>query len=557
MKSRAIIWVVGVVAVAGWSASARDDFLRATSRDLSVKERQALATRIEELGSADPLVRQRSVRRLVAIGQPAVAELLEVLRHGSEPKQVRNACLALGALGDATSLALLERWLLEEARSEEPSRTALLALARGRTPLSLDFSAALRRLALDAPLATVRESALLCAGARRIGGIASLLQGPLQSERSARVRGCMLVALAESGDAAGAAQLPRFLDGRQGRDPKLRRAALYAASRLGDPLLLPVLLRFEPDRFEVGEFALALGAFAEPAVVDRLGDLLRHHRESAAVAVYSLAQIATPEAKAWLERALQGEFSEVVRSAAALSVADLVDQQRFLRHLRTIALGPTGVPGKAAALLALARIGDAEAAASVADALPLWRDAPLVERGLLLCALTLERPVEELLPAARRDTVPDLWRVAAEIQAGTRDTRLLRERVAEQLTASRGHWLLARDDLRMAVLRDLLELDRDLPRERRADSPDGGFGELPSSPPPASGGSGEGGDAGGGGDGGASDEPDPPRVGDPPGSAVPGVSQRRGRRDPNRIELDLRAWLSDFSPFDTADPFAR
>lgn len=570
MRWRAGSAIVASMVLAAVAVPARDDFLRPTGRDLSAKEREALAERLTQLGDADPLVRQRALHRLVAIGQPAVPALLDVVRKGSESKQVRNACLAVGALRDPTALAQLERWLLDDARSEEPMRTALLALARSRAPLTPELSAALRRLLLEAPLATVRECALLCAGARRVGGLPSLLRTPLQAERSARVRGCMLVALAEAGDPSGAALLPRFLDARQERDTKLRRAALYAAARLADPLLLPPLLRFEPDRFEVADYAVALGAFAEPAVVDALGRLLLHHRERALVAVHSLAQIATPDAKRWLERALEGEFSEGVRGAAALAVADLVDQQRFLPRLRALALAPASVPGKAAALLALARIGDREAAAAVAEALPLWRDPELLERGVLLCAVVLERPLEELLPAERRRLLPELWRIATEIQAEQRDPRLLRERVAEQLHAARAHWLLARDDLRMAVLRDLLELDRDLLPDRR-DAEEAPPGESPRPPPPESGGgggAGGGGDAGGGGgadggggeggggDGGAQ-PPDPPRVGDPPASSLPGVAARRGRRDPNRIEHDLRAWLADYPPFDVAAPFAR
>jgi hypothetical protein len=364
----------------------------------------------------------------------------------------------------------------------------------------------------------------------------------------------MLFALGEAGDAAAAPLIAKFLDSRHARDEKLRRAALHATARLGTPLLLAPLLKFKPDRGEVADYAVALGAFSEPLVVARLGELLRHERERALQAVHSLARIATPEAKEWLERALQGEFSDAVAAASALAVADLVDQQRFLPHLRALALAQASRPGKAEAMLALARIGDVESARSIADALPLWREPALLERGLLFCAVALDRPIEDVVPQQRRDQVLDLWREAVAVEREVAHPDLLKERIAAELKAARAHWLLARDDQRQAVLRLVLELDRDEPAEQRL--PEGGSGVTP--PPSPSGGGGDGGSGeGAGGDSGAGTPPPPdPRPPDTPFGSQPN-GNRRGRHDPTRIELDLRSWLVDFPPFDLADPFAR
>jgi len=524
--------------------SARDDFLRATSRDLNPRERQALDERIAELGHPDPAKRNQAIDLLVAIGRPAVPALVETvrMRRGRDPKLLRNACLALGALGDVTSLALLERWFLEETPPEEPSRATLLALARGRGAPSQELSERLRKLMVDAPIATVRECALLCAGFRKVAGLPEILRGPLQSERVARVRGCMLVALGECGDPAAAALVAPFLDGRKVRDEKLRRAALYAVARLAEPALLAPLLRFEPDHHEVAAFAVALGAYADPAAVNRLGALLQRERERAAVAVFSLANGVSPEAKEWLSRAIAGEFSDRVGAAAALAVADLTDQQRFLPRLRELATARLGEPGKSPALLTLARMGDVEAAATIAEALPLWRDPELLERGLLLCATTLgDRRAEELLPRERSGAVRPLWREIEGIRAGRVDGRLLAERIAAALTAARAHWTLARDDLRMAVLDELLELDKVVFVDPR--DPGSGGGETPppggGGPPPPDG-------SGGG-------APPPPSGG---AGGVDGGPPRRGKQDTARIELDLRPWLIDYPPFELARPFS-
>ncbi|MBM4016150.1 MAG: hypothetical protein FJ293_14470 [Planctomycetes bacterium] len=529
-------------------AAARDDFLRPTSHDLTAREKASLEERIEELGDSDWRVRQRAIRRLVAIGEPALPALQVVLQRSSESKQLRNACLALGAFGETKALTLLERWVLADRRPEEALRAALFGLAHVRGVPNPEFTTQLRRMIESDPLPTVRETAVLCAGVRRLAGLTALLKVPLQSERSARLRGCMLFALGEAGDAAAAPLVAKFLDPRHARDEKLRRAALQATARLGTPLLLAPLLKFEPDRLEVADYAVALGAYSEPAVVARLGELLRHERERAAVAVHSLARIASPEAKEWLERALGGEFSEAVAAAAALAVADLVDQQRFLPHLRTLALAQSSRPGKADALLVLARIGDREAAGAIADALPLWREPALLERGLLFCAVALDRPIEEVMPQHRRDEVPELWRDAVAIERAVAHPGLIKERIADLLHAGRAHWLLARDDQREAVLRAVLELDRDEPVEQRL--PDGG---NPSAPPPPSG---EGEGAGGGGADEAAPPPAEPRPPDSPFGTQPG-GHRRGRHDPTRFEHDLRSWLSDFPPLDRAAPFTR
>ncbi len=545
---------------------ARDDFLRATSGDLTAREKQALEARIAELGHPDHVVRNKAVRRIAAMGKYALPALLETLKRSSDPALLRNVCFALGALGDARSLALLERWFLAELPGEEAARAALLALARGRSPPTPELSERLRKLVLDAPLATIRECALLCAGARRVVGLPEILKGPIQSERSARIRGCMLIALAESEGTSAAPLIAPFLDPRRVRDVNLRRAALYATARLADPALLVPLLKFEPDpRYEVAAYAVALGAFADPLAIERLGKLLVRERERAAVAVFSLANAATPEAKGWLLRALGGDFSDKkVRAAAALAVVGLTDQQRFLPRLRELAMAASTDPGKSAALLALARIGDAEAAAAVAEALPLWRDRELLERGLLLCSTTLDRPLAELLSQERSAPVAELWTEIGQIQASRRDPRLLHERIAAALTAARAHWTLARDDLRMAVLRDLLELDK-VVRDDADEGPgedndvDSGFDAMPKpgeqpdppkddAPPPPDSGGDDGGDDGGG-------APAPPKQGGSEAGA--GLQARRGRPEMARIEVDLRQWLIDYPPFEVADPFAR
>jgi hypothetical protein len=206
----------------------------------------------------------------------------------------------------------------------------------------------------------------------------------------------------------------------------------------------------------------------------------------------------------------------------------------------------------------------------VAKQLGNWRDPVLLTRGLLLCAMTLDTPLEQLLPEAKSAPVADLWKTIAQIEKRRANPKLLDERLALEFTKARGHWLLRRDDRRSASIRELLELDYvPFVAVKGGDGKGGGSGAPPpSGPPPDPGGPGSGGSdgSGGSGSGGSSGgdsggtDPGGPIDGGKGGGTgglggVPG--QRRGKPDTARFELDLRQWLEDFPLFVPSEPFGR
>jgi uncharacterized membrane protein YgcG len=558
-----------VLGALGAAAGARDDFLRGSNRDLSKGERIALEGLVTELGNPDPVVRNRAVRRVAALGRAAIPALEELLNKANDPKLLRNVCLALGTIDDPASFALLEKKIVARDANEDELRAALFAVGRGHGYPATELADALRKLASEASLATVREAALLAAGARKLAGLGDLLKGPAGNEKLARVRGCMLLALAESGDGAAVEALTRALDPKRNRDEMVRRAALAAVAISGEASLLDAVLKAQPDPHELSWWCLALGAFKSDAAVDALERALLHDGAAAADAVYSLASLATPKAREVLRRAIAGEFSPAVAEAACVAVAPLVDEQRYLAGLRAAAASDSdGL--RAAALLTLARIKDHEAASAIAKLLPSWRDPRLLTRGLLLCATTLDTPLEELLPKSKSGPVADLWRTIEQVEKRRANPRLLDERLALEFTRARGHWLLRRDDLRSAAIRELLELDyRYVPAKGGGTIGDGGL--PPPVPPPDPGGPGSGGGSGGsgtggsgsggssGGEGGPSDPGNPNDGGKGGGSG--GLNgpqgQRRAKPDSARFELDLRQWLEDFPIFAPSEPFGR
>jgi HEAT repeat protein len=563
LRRRTTLSIV-IAGALGVAAAARDDFLRGSNRDLSKSERVALETLVGELGNPDPVVRNRTVRHVAALGRAAIPALEELLKKANDPKLLRNVCLALGTIDDPASFALLEKIVVPHEASEDVLRAALFATGRGRGYPAPELADALRRLSVEASLATVREAALLAAGARKVAGLGDLWKGAAGNEKLARVRGCMLLALAESGDAAAVEALARALDPKRNRDEMVRRAALAATALCGEGPLLDAVLKSQPDAHELSAWCLALGAFKSDAAVDALGRALTHDGEKAADAVFSLASLGTPAARDLLRRAIAGEFSPAVAEAACVAVAPLVDEQRYLAGLRAAAESEAeGL--RAAALLTLARIKDHEAAAAIVKQLPTWRDPRLLTRGLLLCATTLDTPLEELLPKSKAGPVADLWRTIDQIEKRRANPRLLDERLALEFTRARGHWLLRRDDLRGATIRELLELDKVVfvtlkgsgtigggapPPDSGGGGSGGGGSDGSGSGGSGSGGSGSGGGGSGDGSGGSGSGGDGGGLNGAPG-------QRRGKPDTARFELDLRQWLEDFPLFAASEPFGR
>jgi hypothetical protein len=562
--------VLALFLLCGALAPASDEFLRSSERDLSPRERAALDEFVTDLGNPDPVVRNRALRRVAAVGRASVPALAESLHKANDPKLLRNLCLTLGTIDDPASFALLEKLLAGRESNEDVLRAALVASGRGRGYPSPELADAYRRHAAEGSLATVREAALLASGARKLAGLGDMVRGAAAGEKLARVRGCILVALAEAEDATATEHVARALDPKRTHDEMVRRAALYAAARSGAGPLLDAVLKAQPDAHELPAWCIALGAFEGDAVVEALARTLKQNGAKGVDAVWSLARLATPAGNDVLKRATDGEFGDVVEEAACLAVAPLVDEKRFVAGLRTAAAGAAEGP-KAAALLSLARYGDGDAALAASKQLAHWKDPRLLTRGMLLCA-TLETPIEQLLPEPKTPAPAELWRLLQKIQKGIALPTLRIERLHGELTQARAHWLLRRDDLRTAVVHELLELDKVVFTAGKTTSggtppapPDGGGPTNPGGPGgDGSGGSGSGGSGSGSGSGDGSGAPGGPPTdpGTPPGGGDGGKNgfdglqgQRRGKPDTARFELDLRQWLEDFPLFPRSDPF--
>jgi len=554
---------LALLLLCGALTPAPDEFLRSSERDLSPRERAALDELVTDLGNPDPVVRNRALRRVAAVGRASVPALAEAQNRVKDPKHLRNVCLTLGTIDDPASFALLEKVLARES-NEDVLRAALVASGRGRGYPSPELADAYRRLAADGTIATVREAALLASGARKLAGLGDMVRGAASGEKLARVRGCILIALAEADDAAAPENIARALDPKRTHDEMVRRAALCAAARSGAAPLLDAVLKAQPDAHELSAWCIALGAFEGDAVVEALARTLKQNGAKGVDAVWSLARLATPAGNDVLKRAIDGEFGDIVEEAACLAVAPLVDEKRFVAGLRTAAAGAAEGP-KAAALLTLARYGDGDAALAASKQLAHWKEPRLLTRGMLLCA-TLETPIEQLLPEPKAPASAELWHLLQKIQKGVALPTLRIERLRSELTQARAHWLLRRDDLRTAVVHELLELDKVVFTAGKTTSggtpppPDGGGPTNPGGP----GGDGSGGSGSGSGSGDGSGAPGGPPTdpGTPPGGGDGGKNgfdglqgQRRGKPDTARFELDLRQWLEDFPLFPRSDPF--
>ena len=119
------------------AAPASDEFLRSSERDLSPRERAALEEIVGDLGNPDPVVRNRALRRVSAVGRAAIPALAEALHKVNDPKFERNLCLTLGTIDDPASFALREKVLTGRESNEDARRSSRrVAGAATRRPTS-------------------------------------------------------------------------------------------------------------------------------------------------------------------------------------------------------------------------------------------------------------------------------------------------------------------------------------------------------------------------------------------------------------------------------------
>lgn len=303
-------------------------------------------------------------------------------------------------------------------RDEIVRSSAVLSLARLQDPSVLPY---LSNAAVGDPSFAVRTNALLAMGLSRAPKAAERLKQTMYDERIPdESRAFAAVALGVNGSPEGSAALREALaSGNESALPyTVRLAATWALGLAGDPGNSPFLRSMVTakagDETARALAIEALGRVADravnPLLIEALGSTHVQVRRSAAIVMGSLARPEDADVVKELERALDGDADQTVRSFAAISLGriaaigspPLVERLRSRLHAES---------ARQRAFVALA-LGIAGSPAATNDLLNEFRsDGSESQRGAYATALALldaKEAIPELRAAFRREKSPDL-----------------------------------------------------------------------------------------------------------------------------------------------------
>jgi cyclophilin family peptidyl-prolyl cis-trans isomerase/HEAT repeat protein len=240
-------------------------------------------------------------------------------------------------------------------------------------------------------------------------------------------------------------------------DPTVRRVAILAVGRIGQPdglaLLVPHLNDREPSL--IGEAIFAIGLLRDRTAVRALLDRLRSPdpmpADAATEAANALARIGGPEALAAITEVLNGTGTIPADRRDAMRSAALLESWRFGRQAPVDALRRHATdPHVDVRWRALYALGRAQAPAAGVDLLQAARDAEPLVRETAVRALTRRYAEQAGLPAD--GMVRELLRVLDDEAIGVRTNALgALQTFADSTTTDRIALRLADDDRNIRV----------------------------------------------------------------------------------------------------------
>ncbi len=342
---------------------------------------------LADLRSEDWVTRRAAVRGLGNLGDARALHPLCVSLTDPDPDVSEAAITALGALGDPGAL---EPLLARVGCAYNPTRRAVVrALGRVGDPRAVE--ALLVRLE-DEDL-EIRAGAAEALG--RICDVRAISPlGARLADRSGDVRRAAVRALVQFGSAA-VVPLCGFLSD---RDALVRRNAVVALGKLCDPSTLAPLSALLADN-DPGVRAVAATALVRlgPIAADVFRGCLQHPRDRVRrIAAQSLDALGwapkSPQETAWLAIA-RGEWA----AAIGLGCAAV---QPFCA-----VLGDAERPVRAAAIHALAALGDRAALPALRSRLRRWGERE-TDRALREQVRTVVAQIDEATAGARDKPIP-------------------------------------------------------------------------------------------------------------------------------------------------------
>lgn len=269
----------------------------------------------EALNSPDKDVRSNAAKALVAIGEPAVPEMIEAVKSG-KPTQKVGAATALGELGTTRAIgALIGALSAKEQEVRLTCRDSLVTLgSEAVEPL-------IGGLTNKSPF-TRRHSA------EALGELADArAAAPLLAAMGDEHRQVRLAAMYAVGKVKDPIATEPLLAELKSADREFREAAAVSLGQIADPRAVPLLVASLDDPVEAvrEQAAAALGRIqpTDPAVLASIETVVASPDEGARrAAVFALGQIGNPSSVPVLDQRLDAAVEPSVkvrrRAAAAL-----------------------------------------------------------------------------------------------------------------------------------------------------------------------------------------------------------------------------------------------
>jgi HEAT repeat protein len=547
------------------AARADDDVLR--PQNLSQRQRQYILKEVlPKLASADFEERHRGLLAVARLGQTAVPFLLKLLETESDPVPRRMAILSLGQIGDPAGRSAISKCLRDAGANQDELVAACFAAGvLGGSECAKE----LRNLLEEKVPSVVRRSAAIALARLGDKEAVPLLMRLATRESIDLTRAAFDLSLGLLGDEAAYKHLCQ----ESGHDNALvRRAAVLGLANLPrtelakeDPVLRPESdVRRRDEVVEVAYLASLAPKSGQLAVdLAKQPEKARERQEDLwFAAAFSPSEGAVP----MLEDAVQHPKSPQALPPALLAAAQLSEHTR-VRSLALKALEHSDPAVRHAAILALFVSGiplDQELTErlSVPDSDRNVRHAALLYLAASGASDLTARLQKNEWPADDRP-------LADAIASGKKDVRLAIDELEAQAFERRGRFGYRLAGRRDRVLFAALELDRIFRQEGRGpESVSEGSGSTPkpgggtsggtsggNSGDSGSGGSGSGGSgSGGSGSGNAGDGGESGSGGSAGGGAASPPEakagfRRRGTIQNERIEHDLRLFLTDYAYF--------
>ncbi|MFH1998990.1 MAG: HEAT repeat domain-containing protein [Planctomycetota bacterium] len=540
--------------------SAGDELFIASGRKLSPAQRDYIQDRVKWLRDSDYSRRFEAIQFLIRLDLTALPFLTEVVERDSNPTPVRCAILALSEINKPEIAPLISRVVSDHRSSDDELIIAALGLGKLDVNVDLDL---LRQLIQPDKNRQVRKAAALALTRKRDGESASTLINLAKAEREDELASLFLLSAAMIGGEEVIKAMPRLF---KSADLDRRRALILGAAFLGDPVLLPTLLKFSRnDKHMADLLSVSLGRFPSPEVATYLMRVVSGPNPDLAIdALY--ASLIQADEDAWnsIECALNPARPSQVRAHALLAMIERECTQRFLQLIFQSMKDPHPEV-RSAAVLALLKTGHAEAPTRLIEALRVETQPSVVHDLLLTLGLTggvqTMEPIERWTRPSLRENAA-AWELESTAETvisvfeGKTDPALLREQYEERLKQLSMGWGAR---FRVRVMNEIFKwmgLDRII---RKAPENDGtGSGQIGSDTPQS--GTSEDTDASGEGEAPNSGEPEGTGTGEETQVSSQTTSADDTSTDPAEkqkkflfrrevVEWDLLMWFTHYSYF--------